>query len=51
MSIEFVDIMCLFNIIVRKGETWREDVKYADEVHRAVGVSVTHTMSPKENSR
>lgn len=46
MSIEFVDIMCLFNIMVMKGEAWREDAKYADEVHGAVEVSVTHIILP-----
>lgn len=46
-----VDTMCLFDIMVRKGDLWREDVKYAEEVLRAVAISVTHTMSPKENSR
>ena len=56
MSIEhivqyLVDIMGLLNIMVKKGDLWRENVRYAVEVLRAVAISATHIISLSANSR
>lgn len=56
MSIEhivqhLVDIMGLLNIMVKKGDLWRENVRYAGDVLRVAAVSVTHIMLPSGSSR
>ncbi len=56
MSIEhivqyLVDSMGLLNIMVKKGDLWQENVRYARDMLRAVDISVTHIISPSANSR
>lgn len=37
--------------MITKGEIWRKDVQYVEEVRRAVQISAMLTMSPKESLR